>query len=99
MTFLLPSAFLCIGFFSEEQPEPEPGDSVGHPGRSQIPGAPALPAPSVTRRGVQLGRPGRIYRVEPAAAEFVSSQDFLCPSPLLAHSLLSLSVERLQTGL
>ena len=43
---------------------------------------------------MQLGRLGRIYRVKPAAAEFVSFQNFLCPSPLLAHSLLSLSVER-----
>ena len=49
---------------------------------------------------MQLGRSGRqlllarIYRHLPAAAELVRFRNFLCLSPLLADSLLLLSVER-----
>ena len=36
----------------------------------------------------------KIYRSFPAAAELASFRNLPCPSPRLAHSLLSLSVKR-----
>ena len=46
------------------------------------------------RQGGVPSIPRKIYRSFPAAAELASFRNLPCPSPSLAHRVLSLSVKR-----